>query len=93
MQTTTITTGGIDTVEVGVISGEVDVATSVQNGKASVTVAYSGALDVYAVVGSGFPTAKTEAQAHEAIMAHLAEEVPRDAAGNAGSVSLQGFNA
>ncbi|BDZ52520.1 hypothetical protein GCM10025867_47610 (plasmid) [Frondihabitans sucicola] len=91
MQTSTITSEGVDTIEVGVVSGDLDIATAVANGIAIVTVAYSGALDTYTVVGSALPTSMTEADAHSKVIEHLGGPVPRDDAGNTGSLSLDDF--
>lgn len=91
MSTTTITTAGIDTVDVGVISGEVDITTTVSEQIATVVAAYSGAAEAYTVTGSGLPTALTEAEAHDRVITALSAEPGRDANGNVGSVSLTGL--
>lgn len=88
MLTTTIKTGGIDTIEVGSISGDIDVSTTVVDGHANVTVAYTGALDVYTVVGSGLAATGDEAAAQSAIAAHLSRDLGRDENGNVPSASL-----
>lgn len=57
MKTTTATaTQGIMTVEVGAITGDVEIATEDGTEGVVVTVAYAGARDIYTVEGSPAPT-------------------------------------
>lgn len=56
MKTTTATsTQGIMTVEVGAISGDVEIETREAPAGVAVTVAYAGARDTYTVEGSPAP--------------------------------------
>jgi hypothetical protein len=57
-------TGGIRTVELGVIKGDLTIHTTWIDGEARLTVQYSGALDWYTVDGSPVPAAD-EATARE----------------------------
>ncbi|MFI6447139.1 hypothetical protein [Kitasatospora sp. NPDC050543] len=62
--------GGVTTVEVGPISGDLTVHTTWVEGEARLTVQYSGALDWYTVVGSPVPAADeaTARSVHQAMV-------------------------
>ncbi len=62
--------GGVTTVEVGPISGDLTVHTTWVDGEARLTVQYTGALDWYSVAGSPVPAAdETTARAvHQAMV-------------------------
>lgn len=77
-QVSTIHSYGISTVEVGTVTGEVEVITEVADGLTDVFVAYVGAKDTYRVEGSPL---NGEA-AHEQIVQHLASEPKRNERGN-----------
>lgn len=71
MKTTTETTPqGIMTVEVGAITGDVEIATEEGPDGVTVTVVYKGARDVYTVEGSPAP----EGTSHEEIVSKLTTE-------------------
>lgn len=88
MPTSSITTSGIETDDVGVISGDVDVTTIVKDGSAVVTVAYSGADEHYTVTGSPLRTALDALGAHAQVVDALRVNPGRDAVGNARSVNV-----
>ncbi|GAA2750477.1 MULTISPECIES: hypothetical protein [Kitasatospora] len=60
-------TGGVKTVEIGVITGDLTLHTTWIEGEARVTVQYSGALDWFTVEGSPVPAAdeKTAREIHQ----------------------------
>lgn len=62
--------GGVTTVEVGPISGDLTVHTTWVDGEARLTVQYTGALDWYTVEGSPVPAADeiTARAIHQAIV-------------------------
>ncbi|MDY0816509.1 hypothetical protein [Kitasatospora purpeofusca] len=62
--------GGVTTVEIGPISGDLTVHTTWVDGEARLTVQYTGALDWYTVAGSPVPAAdETIARAvHQAMV-------------------------
>ncbi|GAA1413092.1 hypothetical protein GCM10009639_65750 [Kitasatospora putterlickiae] len=62
--------GGVGTVEIGPISGDLTVHTTWVDGEARLTVQYTGALDWYTVAGSPVPAAdETTARAvHQAMV-------------------------
>ncbi|MFE7564027.1 hypothetical protein [Kitasatospora sp. NPDC057500] len=62
--------GGVTTVEIGPISGDLTVHTTWVDGEARLTVQYTGALDWYSVTGSPVPAAdETTARAvHQAMV-------------------------
>ncbi|MFD7989323.1 hypothetical protein ACFV4M_38925 [Kitasatospora indigofera] len=62
--------GGVETAEVGPISGDLTLHTTWVDGEARLTVQYTGALDWYTVVGSPVPaTDETTARAvHQAMV-------------------------
>jgi len=88
MPTTVITSQGLDTVEVGAISGPLDVTTTVAEGRAHVRAAYHEAAESYEVVGSGAATALSPEEAHERVVAHLDRVPPRDGGGNVPNLSV-----
>lgn len=71
MKTITKTaTQGIMTVEVGAITGDVEIETRETSDGVVVTVAYEGARDVYTVEGSPAPVGTS----HEEIIARLTND-------------------
>lgn len=65
------TTGGVMTVEVGSISGDLEVATIVSDGSVEVRVRYVGAREWYVVEGSPATTSLPEKHCHERIVEML----------------------
>lgn len=92
MPTSTISTAGVETDEVGVISGDVDVATTVSDGSAVVAVAYSGSDERYTVTGSPLQTGLSAADAHERVVGALQQDPGRDAVGNVRSVNISALH-
>ena len=67
----TSTTGGVLTVEVGAITGDLELLTRPTNSGIETEVRYAGARDLYTVSGSPVPTTDTHQKAHEAILKQL----------------------
>jgi hypothetical protein len=67
----TSTTGGVLTVEVGAITGDLELLTRPVEGGIEAEVRYAGARDLYTVSGSPLPTTDTHEKAHEAILQKL----------------------
>ena len=67
----TSTTGGVLTVEVGAITGDLELLTRPAEGEIEAEVRYAGASDIYTVNGSPVPTTDTHHKAHEAILLTL----------------------
>ena len=67
----TSTTGGVLTVEVGAITGDLELLTRPAEGEIEAEVRYAGASDIYTVNGSPVPTTDTHHKAHEAILRTL----------------------
>ena len=68
----TSTTGGVLTVEVGAITGDLELLTRpVEGGGIEAEVRYAGARDLYTVSGSPLPTIDTHDKAHEDILQKL----------------------
>jgi hypothetical protein len=67
----TSTTGGVLTVEVGAITGDLELLTRLAEGNIEAEVRYAGASDIYTVNGSPVPTTNTHHKAHEAILQKL----------------------
>lgn len=88
MATSTIESQGILTVEVGAVSGALDVTTTLSDGSAVVTVAYHEAAEAYTVAGSGIETDLDEAALHQVVIAHLTQAPSRDASGNVPNLDL-----
>lgn len=59
------------TVEVGAVTGELEVTTIIQDGSAEVKVRYAGAEDLYTVEGSPVKTTLPGEDCHERIIAIL----------------------
>jgi hypothetical protein len=67
----TSTTGGVLTVEVGAITGDLELLTRPADSGIEAEVRYAGARDLYTVTGSPVPTTDTHHKAHEAILKQL----------------------
>jgi hypothetical protein len=67
----TSTTGGVLTVEVGAITGDLELLTRPAASGIEAEVRYAGARDLYTVRGSPVPTTNTHHKAHEAILKQL----------------------
>jgi hypothetical protein len=67
----TSTTGGVLTVEVGAITGDLELITRPTDSGIETEVRYAGAHDLYTVTGSPVPTTDTHHKAHEAILKQL----------------------
>ena len=67
----TSTTGGVLTVEVGAITGDLELLTHPTDSGIETEVRYAGARDLYTVTGSPVPTTDTHHKAHEAILKQL----------------------
>ena len=67
----TSTTGGVLTVEVGAITGDLELLTRPADSGIEAEVRYAGARDLYTVIGSPVPTTDTHHKTHEAILEHL----------------------
>lgn len=67
----TSTTGGVLTVEVGAITGDLELLTRPAEGNIEAEIRYSGASDLYTVSGSPVPATDTHHKAHEAILQKL----------------------
>jgi hypothetical protein len=67
----TSTTGGVLTVEVGAITGDLELLTRTAEGEIEAEVRYAGARDLYTVRGSPLPTTDTHDKVHEAILESL----------------------
>ena len=67
----TSTTGGVLTVEVGAITGDLELLTRPTDSGIEAEVRYAGARDLYTVSGSPMPTTDTHHKAHEAILQKL----------------------
>jgi hypothetical protein len=63
--------GGVDTVEIGPVHGDLTVHTTWVDGQAELTVQYTGATDWFTIPGSPVPAA-TEQQARD-IHQHMVE--------------------
>jgi hypothetical protein len=96
--TITSTTGGVMTKEVGAVTGDLEVATSVGAGGAEATVRYVGADEWYTVEGSpielgnsGGSSSSELRELHRRIVGHLTRP-GKIVAGNEEPVSLQRFS-
>jgi hypothetical protein len=67
----TSTTGGVLTLEVGAITGDLELLTCPSDSGIEAGVRYAGARDLYTVTGSPVPTTDTHHKAHEAILRQL----------------------
>jgi hypothetical protein len=67
----TSTTGGVLTVEVGAITGDLELLTRPADSGIEAVVRYAGACDLYTVTGSPVPTTDTHHKAHEPILKQL----------------------
>jgi hypothetical protein len=67
----TSTTGGVLTVEVGTITGDLELLTRPTDSGIEAEVRYAGARDLYTVIGSPMPTTETHHKAHEGILQRL----------------------
>ena len=67
----TSTTGGVLTVEVGAITGDLELLTRPTDSGIQTQVRYAGARDLYTVTGSPVPTTDTHPKAHETILNQL----------------------
>ena len=67
----TSTTGGVLTVEVGAITGDLELLTRSTDGGIETQVRYAGARDLYTVTGSPVPTTDTHHKVHESILKQL----------------------
>jgi hypothetical protein len=67
----TSTIGGVLTVEVGAITGDLELLTRPAEGDIEAEVRYAGARDLYTVTGSPMATTDTHDKAHEAILQKL----------------------
>jgi hypothetical protein len=67
----TSTTGGVMTVEVGAITGDLALRTHPADSGIEVRVGYAGARDLYTVTGSPVRTTQTHRKAHETILGRL----------------------
>jgi hypothetical protein len=65
------TTGGVLTVEVGAITGDLELLTRPTISGIQTEVRYAGARDLYTVTGSPVPTTDTHQKAHESILKQL----------------------
>ena len=96
--TITSTRGGVMTEEVGAVTGDLEVATSVRVGGAEAAVRYVGADEWYTVKGSpielsnsGSWSSSEPRELHERIVGHLTTPC-KIVDGNEEPVSLQGFS-
>jgi hypothetical protein len=67
----TSTTGGVLTVEVGAITGNLELLTRPIDNRIETNVRYAGADDLYTVAGSPVRTTDTHNKTHETILKHL----------------------
>jgi hypothetical protein len=67
----TSTTGGVLTVEVGAITGDLELLTRPTDSGIETEVRYAGARDLYTVIGSPVQTTDTHHKAHQAILKQL----------------------
>jgi hypothetical protein len=67
----TSTTGGVLTVEVGAITGDLELLTRPTDSGIQTRVRYAGARDLYTVTGSPVPTTATHHKGHETILKQL----------------------
>jgi hypothetical protein len=67
----TSTTGGVLTVEVGAITGDLELLTRPTDSGIETEVRYAGARDLYTVTGSPVQTTDTHYKAHQAILKQL----------------------
>ncbi len=67
----TSTSGGVMTVEVGAITGELELQTRPTDSGFEARVRYAGARDLYTVSGSPVRTTQTHRKAHETILGRL----------------------
>ena len=74
----TSTTGGVLTVEVGAITGDLELLTRPADSRIEAEVRYAGARDLYTVTGSPVPTTDTHHKAHEAILKQLTIPATQD---------------
>lgn len=69
--------GGVMTDEVGVVTGDLTVATTVTGEQAEVRVQYTGAEEWYILTGSPIPLAgRSSRQVHEAILRAAQQGLP-----------------
>lgn len=90
----TSTVGGVMTVEAGTITGDLELATTMEDGRLLARVRYAGADEWYEIEGS---PASVEAtvdpdEAHRLLVEHLGRPGPVTQ-GNEEPVSLEGFAA
>ncbi len=89
------TVGGVMTVEVGAVTGELELATRVEGGELLARVRYAGAGEWYAVEGSparlGAKSDRNPDVLHCRVRDHLRRPGPVEA-GNEAAVSLSGFD-
>lgn len=87
------TAGGVMTREAGAVTGELELATRVEDGRLSARVRYAGAEEWYTVEGG--PPGETPPpdpdDAHCRLVEHLRRPGPVEA-GNEAAVSLAGFS-
>jgi len=67
----TSTTGGVLTVEVGAITGDLELLTRPTENGIQTKVRYAGARDLYTVIGSPVPTTDSHHKVHQAILKQL----------------------
>jgi hypothetical protein len=67
----TSTTGGVLTVEVGAVTGDLELLTRPTEGDIEAEIRYAGANDLYTVSGSPVPTTDNHHKVHEAILQKL----------------------
>jgi hypothetical protein len=67
----TSTTGGVLTVEVGAITGDLELLTRPTDSGIETEVRYAGARDLYTVTGSPVQTTDTHHKTHQAILKQL----------------------
>lgn len=68
--------GGLMTDEVGVITGDITVATEIRQGLAHIRVQYTGAEEWYTLTGSPLPATRPPQRTHEAILRAAAAGLP-----------------
>ena len=89
MTSTRIRSAGVDTVEYGAISGELEVVTEISEGLALVKVSYAESFDIYTVKGSGIETSLSEEEASTRVIEWLTRSIPLGSTGNAPVVSVE----
>jgi hypothetical protein len=86
------TTGGVMTREVGAITGDLELATTMEDDRLVARVRYAGADEWYEIEGSPAPVEATldPDEAHRLLVEHLGRPGPVTQ-GNEEPVSLEGF--